>query len=112
MSTQLVASRSQLALRGHDRLLPILRSWRLLLLAGSAALAGSLAWQWSWLTAIGVAPVLLSVAPCLAMCALGLCSVGMLAGGSCKSSSNQIGSSPETTRLAAPNDSPETTIRN
>lgn len=31
------------------------------------------AWQWSWLIAIGVAPLLLSVAPCAAMCALGLC---------------------------------------
>lgn len=31
------------------------------------------AWQWSWLIAIGVPPLLLSVAPCAAMCALGLC---------------------------------------
>lgn len=31
------------------------------------------AWQWSWLVAIGVAPLLLSVAPCAAMCGLGLC---------------------------------------
>ena len=29
--------------------------------------------NWGWLAAIGVAPVLLALAPCAAMCALGLC---------------------------------------
>lgn len=46
------------------------------LLLGGAALAllvASFAWQWSWLVALGVAPLLISAAPCLAMCALGLC---------------------------------------
>jgi hypothetical protein len=38
-----------------------------------ALLAGGFAWQWSWLVAIGVAPLLISAAPCLVMCALGLC---------------------------------------
>jgi hypothetical protein len=38
-----------------------------------ALLAAGFAWQWSWLVAIGVAPLLISTAPCLAMCALGLC---------------------------------------
>ena len=38
-----------------------------------ALLAAGLAWQWSWLVAVGVAPLLLSAAPCAAMCALGLC---------------------------------------
>jgi hypothetical protein len=38
-----------------------------------ALLAVGFAWQWSWLVAIGVAPLLISAAPCLAMCALGLC---------------------------------------
>ncbi|HJS87051.1 MAG TPA: hypothetical protein VJ779_16465 [Acetobacteraceae bacterium] len=38
-----------------------------------ALLAAGLAWQWSWLVAIGVPPLLLSAAPCAAMCALGLC---------------------------------------
>jgi hypothetical protein len=40
---------------------------------GLALISGGLAWQWSWLVAIGVAPLLLSAAPCVAMCALGLC---------------------------------------
>jgi hypothetical protein len=40
---------------------------------GLAALAAGLAWQWQWLVAVGVAPILVSVAPCALMCALGLC---------------------------------------
>lgn len=46
------------------------------LLVGGAAvalIAAGLIWQWSWLVAIGVAPLLLSAVPCVAMCALGLC---------------------------------------
>ena len=39
-------------------------------------LAAGFAWQWSWLVAIGVAPLLVSFAPCAAMCALGLCMNG------------------------------------
>lgn len=31
---------------------------------------------WGWLTAIGIAPVLIALAPCAAMCALGLCMKG------------------------------------
>ena len=37
-----------------------------------ALLAVGLVWQWSWLVAIGIAPLLLSAAPCVAMCALGV----------------------------------------
>lgn len=44
----------------------------LLVLAGLAITAG-LALNWSWLAAAGIAPILISVLPCLAMCALGLC---------------------------------------
>jgi hypothetical protein len=46
------------------------------------ALAAAAAWQWSWLAAIGVAPLLLAIAPCAAMCGLGLC-VHRMSGGSC-----------------------------
>ena len=31
---------------------------------------------WGWLVAAGIAPVLLTLAPCAAMCALGLCMRG------------------------------------
>lgn len=36
-------------------------------------IAGGAALNWSWLVAIGVAPILLSALPCLVMCGLGLC---------------------------------------
>ena len=47
-----------------------------MLLGGVALtlLAAGFVWQqWSWLVAIGVAPLLISAAPCLGMCALGMC---------------------------------------
>jgi hypothetical protein len=53
----------------------------LIALAVLIAVAGA-ALNWSWLVALGVAPLLLSLAPCLAMCALGLCMTRM-AGQSC-----------------------------
>lgn len=39
---------------------------------GGLALGG-----WGWLVAIGLAPIILSLAPCLVMCGLGLCMMGM-----------------------------------
>lgn len=44
-----------------------------LIAAGAVIVAAGLALNWSWLVAAGIAPVLLSVLPCVAMCALGLC---------------------------------------
>lgn len=32
--------------------------------------------NWGWLVAAGIAPMLIGVAPCAAMCALGLCMIG------------------------------------
>ena len=29
--------------------------------------------NWGWLVAVGAAPLILSLAPCIAMCGLGLC---------------------------------------
>lgn len=46
------------------------RGW---LLVALAAIAAGLALNWGWLTAIGVAPLILSFAPCALMCAAGLC---------------------------------------
>ena len=50
---------------------PRARAW----LIGGALLAVSLALYagWGWLTAAGIAGVLISLAPCLVMCAIGLC---------------------------------------
>ena len=48
-----------------------------LMMAGGAVVVGGAFFNWGWLTAIGVAPILLAVAPCGIMCALGLCAMGM-----------------------------------
>lgn len=45
-------------------------------IAGAVIVAG-LAFNWSWLVAAGIAPLLISLAPCAAMCALGLCMMPM-----------------------------------
>lgn len=39
-------------------------------------------WQWDRLVALGIAPLILAVAPCLVMCSLGLC-MQKLMGGNC-----------------------------
>lgn len=61
-----------------------LGSRRGLLMMAAAALVGSLAFNWSWLAAAGIAPLILSVLPCVAMCALGLC-MSRMTGGACAS---------------------------
>jgi len=58
---------------------------RALILLGLALAGAGVALNWIWLAAIGVAPVLLSLAPCAAMCALGLCMNKMVGGKSCSS---------------------------
>lgn len=75
------------------------------LLLGAAALgliAAAMAWQWSWLVAAGVAPLLLSIAPCAAMCGLGLC-MHRIGGRTC----NSVPVDPDTRRETL--DAPATT---
>jgi hypothetical protein len=50
-----------------------LSGWRGVIVLVILALTAGLALGWSWLVAAGIAPILISVLPCLAMCALGLC---------------------------------------
>jgi hypothetical protein len=45
----------------------------MLALLAVAIVGTGLALNWSWLVAAGIAPMLLALAPCAAMCALGLC---------------------------------------
>ena len=59
---------------GH---LPAWATRNRLMMAGGAVVVGGMVFNWGWLTAIGVAPILLAVAPCGIMCALGLCMMGM-----------------------------------
>ena len=61
-------------------ILSLLRYWltsRLGLIIGAIALVvGGLALGWNWVVALGVAPIILSLAPCAVMCALGFCMMG------------------------------------
>lgn len=57
-----------------------------LIVLSVGVLAAAAFFNWSWLVAIGIAPLLLAVAPCAAMCALGLCMRNM-GGKSCSTAS-------------------------
>ena len=63
-----------------DTRLPGIFAFRLgnrgLILLLIAAVAAGVALDWKWLVAVGVAPLILSVLPCAAMCAIGLCAMG------------------------------------
>jgi hypothetical protein len=52
---------------------------------------------WGWLVAAGLAPFVISVLPCLAMCAVGVCAMGR-GGRSCASNG---GAAPATDRSRA-----------
>lgn len=56
-----------------------LRHWlsgrRGLIIGGVVVVIAGLALGWNWLTAVGVAPIILSLAPCAAMCAVGACAM-------------------------------------
>lgn len=46
---------------------------RLLLITAMGVIGSGIALNWGWFAAIGVAPLILTVAPCLVMCGLGMC---------------------------------------
>ena len=50
--------------------------WRVLGVAGLAVTGTGLGLDWDWLTAVGITPIIVSTAPCLIMCALGVCMMG------------------------------------
>lgn len=54
-----------------------LNNRKLLAVLAVAMVGVGLALNWSWLVAAGIAPILIALAPCAAMCALGLCMRGM-----------------------------------
>lgn len=64
-----------------------LRGRRGLMLFGGAAVVAGIVFNWSWFVAGGLAPILLAVAPCAAMCALGLCVNKMMGDKSCSTES-------------------------
>mgnify|MGYP001589946685 CR=1 FL=1 len=66
-----------------------------LILLTVAALGVGLVLNWSWLVAVGIAPLLLALAPCAAMCALGLC-MNNMGGKSCSTQSGPVDQSTGT----------------
>ena len=44
-----------------------------LIILAVAVIGAGLALNWSWVVAIGLAPILLAILPCAVMCALGIC---------------------------------------
>lgn len=87
MKTPVLDEQSAAAALGGSRAWPAwLGRRRALTLGGLGAVGAGFALNWDWLTAVGAAPVLVSLLPCAAMCALGLCMRGGK-GGSCSSRS-------------------------
>ncbi len=74
-----------------------------LLLIGSAAILAGGFYSWDWLVALGVAPLLVGVLPCVAMCALGLC-MNRAGGQTCDVRSPDQGGADATRR--SPSNSP------
>ena len=72
-----------------------LRGRRGIILAAVALGAPALWIGWPWLVVAGVAPLLISFAPCAIMCALGLCMMGK----ACKS---EAGAAPSAAPEASP----------
>ena len=52
----------------------------MLLAIGALVLSIGASLNWGWLVAAGIAPILIALAPCAIMCALGLCAMKMMAG--------------------------------
>ena len=67
------------------------------LVAALALVTAGAALNWGWLTAIGVAPLLLSFAPCAAMCAAGVCMMSGSKACSTKTTTLTAGSNPADT---------------
>jgi hypothetical protein len=60
----------------------LLGNRRGLLVIGAVVLGLGLVFKWNWVVAAGIAPFVLAVLPCAAMCALGLCMSRMTNGSS------------------------------
>ena len=68
------------------------------LVAAFALITAGAALNWGWLTAIGIAPLILSFAPCALMCAAGVCM--MCKSNSCTSKTTSAGGSNSTDNVS------------
>ena len=69
--------------------------WTLLILAVVLIVAGAV-FNWTWLVAVGIAPVLLSTLPCLLMCAFGACMMCKANKGPSPTTNDSVGSTQAT----------------
>lgn len=67
-----------------------LSSRRGLIAVAVLAAAGGIVMNWGWLVAAGIAPIILAVLPCVAMCALGLCANKLTGNRSCSAQHNDL----------------------
>lgn len=77
----------------------ILGSWKFWLTLTAIAMIAGAAFNWSWLVGAGIAPLVVAVLPCVAMCALGLCMAKRSAEDGCHGN----GQKPSTSSLADQN---------
>ena len=68
-------ARAPVAQRARDFIRRAIGGPRGLIILGIAIVAGGLTLGWGWLTAVGLAPIILALAPCAAMCAIGVCAM-------------------------------------
>lgn len=65
--------RNSVPLSFISRLMGRVRKRSPLLIVGIVVVATGMALNWDWLTTMGAAPIILSLAPCALMCAVGIC---------------------------------------
>lgn len=82
------AGRLSLAQTTRALLLHYLGNRKVLALLAVGVIGAGLALNWGWLVAAGIAPILLALAPCAAMCALGLC-MSKMGGKSCSDAASK-----------------------
>lgn len=109
MSNTLAETRCPAWTSGRSRATLLVPSWlrgrRAVALVTLAAVGAGLVLGWPSLVALGVAPVLVSLLPCAAMCALGVCMMGPGNRSCHKSSASESapGSSPVPATVSARN---------
>ena len=75
-SNETATEQQRIARTPLDRLRYWATSRQGMIVIGLAAIGLAMGFSWNWLVAIGAASLILSLAPCAIMCALGVCMMG------------------------------------
>jgi hypothetical protein len=73
-----------------------------LVVIATFALGAGAYFNWGWLVAAGIAPLIITVLPCAAMCALGLCMGGRSKTSNADQSASDGAANPTDARLSLP----------